>query len=194
MEGDWAKYADCNYRQRRPLRNFLELPTLKGLALAGVEVRDRFCLEGFGAKSDCSGGNTAARPPGSVVDLPLAIMNTRRLSKRSEPEEPSMDLFASVGALASTPDQWSVCCPAAAPAVTVRYRRQSDWNGRPFSLQLLQVNVVSGCERDGPTLRAPLSGTFLQTLPDLVTPLKGHSLFPRSGPATRSAPSERFGY
>ena len=25
------------------------------------------------------------------------------------------------------------------------------------------------------TLRAPLSGTFLQTLPDLVTPLKGHS-------------------
>ena len=28
-----------------------------------------------------------------------------------------------------------------------------------------------------PTLRAPLSGTFLQTLPDLVTPLKGHSLY-----------------
>ena len=45
-----------------------------------------------------------------------------------------------------------------------------------------------------PTLRASLSGTFLQTLPDLVTPLKGHSLSPRSCPATRSAPSERFGY
>ena len=44
------------------------------------------------------------------------------------------------------------------------------------------------------TLRAPLSGTFLQTLPDLVTPLKGHSLSPRSCPTTRSAPSERFGY
>ena len=44
------------------------------------------------------------------------------------------------------------------------------------------------------TLPAPLSGTFLQTLPDLVTPLKGHSLSPRSCPATRSAPSERFGY
>ena len=44
------------------------------------------------------------------------------------------------------------------------------------------------------TLRASLSGTFLQTLPDLVTPLKGHSLFPRSCPTTRSAPSERFGY
>ena len=43
-------------------------------------------------------------------------------------------------------------------------------------------------------LRAPLSGTFLQTLPDLVTPLKGHSLSPRSCPATRSAPSERFRY
>ena len=27
----------------------------------------------------------------------------------------------------------------------------------------------------GPTLRASLSGTLLQTLPDLVTPLNGHS-------------------
>ena len=45
-----------------------------------------------------------------------------------------------------------------------------------------------------PTLRASLSCTFLQTLPDLVTPLKGHSLSPRSCPATRSAPSETFGY
>ena len=44
------------------------------------------------------------------------------------------------------------------------------------------------------TLRAPLSGTFLQTLPDLVTPLKGYSLSPRSCPPTRSAPSERFRY
>ena len=31
-----------------------------------------------------------------------------------------------------------------------------------------------------PTLRASLSGTFLQTLPGLVTPLKGHSLSPNS--------------
>ena len=47
-----------------------------------------------------------------------------------------------------------------------------------------------------PTLRvwALLSGTFLQTLPDLVMPLKGHSLFPHSCPPTRSVPSERFGY
>ena len=34
--------------------------------------------------------------------------------------------------------------------------------------------------RDPYTLRASLSGTFLQTLPDLCTPLKGHSLSPRS--------------
>ena len=38
------------------------------------------------------------------------------------------------------------------------------------------------------TLPASLSGTFLQTLPDLVTPLKGHFLSPRSCPPTRSAP------
>ena len=31
-------------------------------------------------------------------------------------------------------------------------------------------------------------------LPHLVTPLKGHSLSPRSCPPTRSAPSERFRY
>ena len=40
------------------------------------------------------------------------------------------------------------------------------------------------------TLRASLSGTFLQTLRDLVTPLKGRSSSPRSCPATRLAPSE----
>ena len=43
------------------------------------------------------------------------------------------------------------------------------------------------------TLRAPLSGTFLQTPPDLVTPLKGHSLSPRSCPPTRSAPLKGLG-
>ena len=44
------------------------------------------------------------------------------------------------------------------------------------------------------TLRASLSSIFLQTLPDLVTPLKGHSLSPCSCPPTRSVPSKRFGY
>ena len=40
------------------------------------------------------------------------------------------------------------------------------------------------------TFRASLSGTFLQTLPELVTPLKGHSLFARSCPCN----PEWFGY
>ena len=44
------------------------------------------------------------------------------------------------------------------------------------------------------TLRASLSGTFLQTLPELVTSLKGHSVLPLCCPPTRSAPSERFEY
>ena len=55
-------------------------------------------------------------------------------------------------------------------------------------------SLESLLHRAGTTLRASLSGTFLRTLPDLVTPLKEHSLSPRSCPATRSAPSERFGY
>ena len=46
----------------------------------------------------------------------------------------------------------------------------------------------------GHKLRASLSGTFLQTLPDLVTPLKGHSLSLCSRPPMLSAPSERLGY
>ena len=45
------------------------------------------------------------------------------------------------------------------------------------------------------TLRASLSGAFLQTLPELLTPLKGHSIFAfgqLSADAAR-VPSERFG-
>ena len=38
------------------------------------------------------------------------------------------------------------------------------------------------------------SGSFPQTLPELVTPLHGHSLSPSSCPPTCSEPSERFGY
>ena len=44
------------------------------------------------------------------------------------------------------------------------------------------------------TLWALLSSTFLQTLPDLVTPLKGHFLSPRSCSVMRSVPSKRLGY
>ena len=45
-----------------------------------------------------------------------------------------------------------------------------------------------------PTLWASLSSTFLQTLPELVTPLSGHPLSPHSCPPTLSVPCERFGY
>ena len=45
-----------------------------------------------------------------------------------------------------------------------------------------------------PTLHASPSGTFLLTLPELVTPLKGNTLSLRICPPTRSAPCERFGY
>ena len=48
-------------------------------------------------------------------------------------------------------------------------------------------------ERLGVTLRASLSSIFLQTLPDLVTSLKGYSLSPRSCPATRSRPPKGSG-
>ena len=41
------------------------------------------------------------------------------------------------------------------------------------------------------SLRASHSGTFLQTLPEMATPLKGHSLSPRGCPPTLSAPSEK---
>ena len=43
-------------------------------------------------------------------------------------------------------------------------------------------------------LRASFSGTFRQTPPELIAPLKGHSLSPRTCPPTRSAPSERLRY
>ena len=44
------------------------------------------------------------------------------------------------------------------------------------------------------TPRASHSGTYLQTLPELATALKGHSLSPRSCPPMLSPPSERFEY
>ena len=44
------------------------------------------------------------------------------------------------------------------------------------------------------TLQASLSGTFPYTLPELVMPLKMHSLTPRSCPPMVSVPTERFGY
>ena len=59
-------------------------------------------------------------------------------------------------------------------------RRVHEFVCKPMSLE--------APDKSRTTLRSSLSGTFLQTLPDLVTPLKGHSLSPRSCPPTRSAP------
>ena len=75
----------------------------------------------------------------------------------------------------------------------------------PSQAYIISECIVNRCTSSiwANTLQASLSGTFLHTpciafrhlppnLPDLVTPLKGHSLSPRSCPPTRSAPSERF--
>ena len=59
-----------------------------------------------------------------------------------------------------------------------------------FDLQ----QTIGICDRHSLTLRASLSGTFLQTLPELVTPLKGHFPSLRSCPPKLSAVSERFWY
>ena len=88
------------------------------------------------------------------------------------------------------------------PDRVVRVTRQPDLMGlqgcfegaatdsRPVHLS----HSAASMDREWYTLRASLSGTLLQTLPDLVTQLKGYSLSPRSCPPTRSAPSESFGY
>ena len=54
--------------------------------------------------------------------------------------------------------------------------------------------VQQALEKVSSILRASLSDTFLQTLSELVTPLKRHSISTRSCLLTLSAPSERFGY
>ena len=71
------------------------------------------------------------------------------------------------------------------PCAYFRERRPADggWHG----------DIQTTRDSNRPTPRVSLSGTFLQTLPELVTPLKGHSLSPRSCPPRLSAPSEGFG-
>ena len=82
---------------------------------------------------------------------------------------------------------------------------QKDFLSHSFCRDLKHMGIAFGHLPEGcrkpvlgvciwATLRASLSGTFLQTLLDLVRPLKRHSLSPRSCPQTRSAPSERCGY
>ena len=64
-------------------------------------------------------------------------------------------------------DKLSVCvCESGFPS---RYRASGT----------LTSTYITPSETSTSTLRASLSGTFLQTLPDLVTPLKGH-LYPRA--------------
>ena len=96
-------------------------------------------------------------------------------------------------------DAQCVCHP---PSIAFRHlppnsaRFSYTTEGALFISAQLSTDAVSALRkvRVPITLRALLSGTFLQTLPHLVTPMKGHYLSPRSCPATRSAPSERFGY
>ena len=82
----------------------------------------------------------------------------------------------------------SVCCVC---SVWVSACMCSVFVGRGWGVV---INIMQLDHLHAPTLWASLSGTLLQTLPDLVTPLKGYSLSPRSWPTTQSVPSERFGY
>ena len=93
-------------------------------------------------------------------------------------------------------------CAEIKSALSVAYPNLAEFGGRCrkailevwISTQTFRKLLTASVDSYADTIRAPRSGTFLQTLPDLVTPLKGHSLSPRSCPATRSAPSEKFGY
>ena len=70
-----------------------------------------------------------------------------------------------------------------------------EWTGKPLAeTQALAHDRNRWRRLCTATLQASRSGTFLQTRSDLVTPLKGHSLSPRSCPPTRLTPCERFGY
>ena len=83
---------------------------------------------------------------------------------------------------------------AATVVFTSMLGKKQGVEGGGGALWSVEVGALWRVEVGGCTLRSSFSGTFLQTLPDLVTLLKGHSLSPRSCPPTRSAPSERFGY
>ena len=71
-------------------------------------------------------------------------------------------------------------------------RKEYPFSGVPKSGRVWR-KVPESDARSVITLRASLSGTFLQILPELLTPLKGHSLSPRSCPATRQRPLKGLG-
>ena len=90
--------------------------------------------------------------------------------------------------------KWTACM------LNFIYIVQSKWYLRLKISVQGPFNMVSS-RKSGQTLLLGQTHTpsialrhLLQTLPELVTLLKGHSLSPRSCPPTRSAPSERFGY
>ena len=60
----------------------------------------------------------------------------------------------------------------------------------PILVEVCLILAVYPTVYDRPTLRESLSGTFLQILPELVTPPKGYSLSPRSCPPTLSGKNQ----
>ena len=60
----------------------------------------------------------------------------------------------------------------------------------PILVEVCLIRAVYPIVYDRPTLRESLSGTFLQILPELVTPPKGHSLSPRSCRPTLSGKNQ----
>ena len=75
--------------------------------------------------------------------------------------------------------------------------RKGDTEKKPAPLSLHNQGARAGRCSGQRVLAAHSEHRFpapSSKLPGLVTPLKGHSLTPRSRPPTRSAPSERFGY
>ena len=65
-------------------------------------------------------------------------------------------------------------------------RKSGSWHRKPVTKGERRCSLYPfRADCTVPTLPPSLSGTFLQTLPDLVTPLKGHSLSQRSCPPTK---------
>ena len=86
-------------------------------------------------------------------------------------------------------------CTETSSSGVSRIRTETTTMDRECHCSVYLCFVLFGRGKTGnTTLQALLSGTLLQTLPDLVMPLKGHSLSPRSCPPKRSASSGRFGY
>ena len=132
------------------------------------------------------------------MDLHLHMYNIRPCMLRPIRARPK--LFIRIRTLSSSPS--GVQELTRTPSMPFRHLHPNSarfsyaTEGALFISAQLSTDAVSALQKVRVliTLRAPLSGTFIQTLPDLVTPLKGHSLTPRSCPPTRSAPSERFGH